>query len=100
MSVRGEQPLPGGTEKLLMATKGSAHRAASWFSYTAVSVTRTTDGRLWVTRTILDPGTRRVAPETLDSYKLSEAPGQLTDHELIRWWGHELVLRDFNGDWG
>lgn len=100
MGVRGEQELPGDVARLLAATPESRRGAAHQVSYVAISVTRSSDGRVWVRRTTVDPHTKQVIPILLDEYAVPSSQERLTDHELLRYWASELCMRDYDQDFG
>lgn len=90
--VRGEQPLPGATERLLQATANPASRApARVAEYRAVSVQQRSDGTWRAMSLRLDPQTRRVVPTLLDSWT---QPGEtwMTAAEALLYWAQQQVL--------
>lgn len=96
--VRGEQPLPIDVQGAEKVAESKDMRSFGWDSYLALSILRRADGSTVVVRTRLDPATRRVVPEVLDTFDAILGQ-QLTNEEVLRHWAQELALRSLEDRW-
>jgi hypothetical protein len=90
--VRGEQPLPGATERLLQATgsrPAGSHPKVTLYRALSASVV---DGRAVTVRALrMDPGSGLIVPSLLDTYPIIEgAPAELT--WVLRYWAEQMDL--------
>jgi len=88
--VKGQEPLPQATERLLQATTRRKPPAVSPVAdYFALSVTVLEDGT-WAARSLsLDKGSLRVVPNLLDQGDLVVG-GRATLLSMLRYWAEEL----------
>jgi len=92
VSTRGQEPLPGATEKLLQATGLRDRRAGRRFAeYHAISITRTQGGAWQAMALTLDPGTGHVVPRLLDRWE-SPVTLPMSPAEALLYWAQQAVL--------
>ena len=92
--VRGEQQLPGATEKLLQATKPQRPRVAEPLrEYLALSVSVAADGTWTVRCLTLDSGSGNVVPTLLDRGD-TVLGGRQTLLAMLRYWAGEAALAE------